>query len=209
MKQRIFQKLLGLAFILGPLLTLTAAFIWLAGIGVNPGIMQWGSSIEGLIGYFGFILLVPVFLALAYYLADYMPRFAAFISIIALIGFAGGGVMNMALRVTIYEFVNAGATEAILEQIVKNWEAGNSRGLLLIMTGPLGPISSILLGIGFLSKKIIPIPALFLLIAGLSFMAGQLLQISPSITYPFATACWAIALIPLGIKQITGKLLMD
>ena len=110
MKQNIFQKLLGLAFILGPLLTFGAAIIWLSGIGVNPGIMAWGSYIEGLIGYFGFILLVPVFLALAYYLADYMPRFAAFVAIIALIGFAGGGVMNMALRVTIHEFVNAGVT---------------------------------------------------------------------------------------------------
>lgn len=205
MKQTIFQKLLGMAFIFGPLLTLTAAIIWLSGIGVNPGIMAWGSYIEGIIGYFGFILLVPVFLSLAYYLADYMPRFAAFIAILALIGFAGGGVMNMALRVIVHEFVNAGATEAMFEQIVKNWEEGNSIGMILILTGPLGPLSSVLLGIGFLIKKVIRIPALLLLVAGLLFMSGQLLQLSPSITYPLATALWAIALIPLGIKLISGQ----
>ena len=205
MKRVIFQKLLGLAFIFGPLLTLAAAIIWLSGIGINPGMMAWGSYIEGLVGYFGFILLVPVFLALAYYLADYMPRFAAIIAIIALIGFAGGGVMNMALRVIIHEFVNAGATEAMFDQIVKNWEEGNSIGMILILTGPLGPLASLLLGIGFLIKKLIRITALLLLMAGILFMSGQLLQISPSITYPLATALWAIAIIPLGIKIIQGQ----
>lgn len=205
MNKIIFRKLLGWAFILGPLLTLLASLVWLIGLGVNPGVMAWGSYLEGLIGYFGFILLIPVFLALAYYLGKYVPRYAAIVSVIALIGFAGGGVMNMVFRVIIHDFVNVGVTENMLAQMVKNWEEGNALALILILTGPFGPISSIMLGIGFLINKLSRTQGWLFILAGLVFMSGQLFQILPEVGYPVGNFLWTIVLIPMGIKLISGQ----
>ena len=204
MQNRVFEKLLGWAFILGPLLTLLASFIWVMGVGINPGMMAWGSYIEGIVGYFGFIVMTPVFLALAYHLGRYLPRYAAIIAVIALIGFAGGGVMNMSSRVVIHDFVQVGVTEPMLAQMVNNWEEGNSLGLILILTGPFGPISSIMLGIGFLVGKVSRVKGWLLILAGIIFMSGQLFQIAPEFGYPVGNVLWLIALTPMGLKIISG-----
>ena len=47
-------------------LTARAAGLYVGRVGVNPGRMDWGSSVEGAIGFFSYLLLLPAFVALAH-----------------------------------------------------------------------------------------------------------------------------------------------
>lgn len=199
------RKLLGWAFILGPVLAAAAALIWVAGIGVNAGSMAWGSYVEGLIGYFGYILLTPVFLHLATMLGRDRPRLAAVAAVIALIGFAGGGVMNMAMRVLIHDLAVSGVPQTAFDEYTNRMMAGSVLSLALIMTGPLGPISASLLGFGFLRSGRLGWRGWALLASGLIFMTGQLFQQLPEITYVGASVLWAVILVPMGMRMLREK----
>ena len=197
-------RLLGIAFLLGPLLTLIAGVVYVLGIDRNPGVMSWGSSLEGLIGFFGFILLVPVFMALANHLGYSMPKLGALTLITALIGFAGGGVMNMTLRVLVPDLMDAGVTLAMFDALAENAMNNNALSNILIMTGPLGPLTSLLIGIGFLISKQLRSTGWLLLVAGLLFVLGQGMQIAADINYPLALLLWAVALVPIGLRLLRG-----
>jgi hypothetical protein len=164
--------------------------------------MAWGSYVEGLVGYFGYILLTPVFLHLAAMLGRDRPKLAAVITVLALIGFAGGGVMNMSMRVFIHDLAISGTPQAVFDEYTSRMIAGSVLSLVLIMTGPLGPISASLLGYGFVRSGRLGWRGWGLLASGLIFMTGQLFQLLPEVTYVGATVLWTLILIPMGIRII-------
>jgi len=164
-------------------------------------------QVEGYIGFYGFIMLIPVFLTMTDWLGQSMPKLAAFISVIALIGFAGGGVMQMVLRTIIAELVSVGVTAAMFEQLQANFESGQSPLILLILMGPLIPLSSLLLGIGFLLAKQLRWQAWLFVASGVLFLTGQFFVVATEITYTLAMLLWAVIFIPLGLRFLRGDVL--
>jgi len=203
--QHIRDRAIGVAYVLGPTLLVISASCLLLDIGRNPGAMSWGSSTEGVIGFYGFILLVPVFLSLADYLGHCKPKLAIVVSALALVGFAGGGVFNMTIRAVIPDLMAVGMTESMTDQLQARIESGQGTLIPLVLTGPLVPISSILLGIGLLLAGRIRARAWLLIAAGALFMMGQLLLVWTEFMYILALAMWAVALIPIGVSLLRGN----
>jgi hypothetical protein len=149
--------------------------------------------------------MVPVFLSLASSLGQSRPRLAAVAAVIALVGFAGGGVMNMTLRVTGGALADVGVTGATFDALQAEFEAGTSILLPLLMTGPLAPLASLLLGIGFLLAHRLRLQAWLLILGGLLLPAGQLFLIATDATYTAALVLWAVALVPLGLRMLRAN----
>lgn len=200
--ERVRRRLLAMAFVGGPMLMLASAVALISGIGRSSGATGYGSPLEGLIGFFGFVVMVPVFVTLADRLGHHKPRLAAVAVVTALVGFAGGGVMQMTMRVMSGEFARLGVAETVFEQTQTDLEAGRSLLIVLIAMGPLVPITSILLGIGFLLAKRIQLQAWLLTFAGVSFLSGQLLLVATDVTYTLALFLWAVALVPMGYRAL-------
>lgn len=199
---RMRHRLVAVAFVAGPLLMLASAAALLSGVGRDEGVTGYGSTLEGLIGFFGFVVLVPVFISLADLLGTHRPRLAIVAAITGLIGFAGGGVMQMTMRVMNGEFLRLGVSESVFEQAQAELEAGSSILLVLIATGPLVPLTSFLLGIGFLLTGRFRVQGWLLATAGVSFLSGQFFLVATDLTYTLALALWAAALIPMGVRML-------
>ena len=198
--ERTKQRLVGAAFVAGPLLLIVSAIVLLADIGRGPGSADYGSSVEGVVGFFGFLLLVPVFLTLASRLGPTHPRLAVAALVASLVGIAGGGLTNMVLRVTTGALVEVGVTAATFDALQADLEAGSTILMWLIWTGPVGPLASILIGIGLLRSGQ-PRPQAWLMIAaGVFLPMGQLFLIAPDVMYSLALVMWAAALVPEGVQ---------
>lgn len=196
------QRLLGTAYVAGPLLLVTSALVLVADIGRNPGAGDYGSDVEGVVGYFGFVLMVPVFLSLAATLGQWRPRLAALAAVTALLGIAGGAVMNMTLRVASGALSDVGVTAATFDALQAEFEAGTSVMMPLLLTGPLGPLAAFLLGIGFLHARQLRPQAWLLLLGGVLLPAGQLFMVATDATYTAALVLWAVALVPMGVRML-------
>ncbi len=81
------QKALGLAFILGPILLTAAAITFVMGINVTPDGV--GSVTEGVIGFYGTVLFILIYLELARLLGQKAPRYGMFCALTGLLGTAG------------------------------------------------------------------------------------------------------------------------
>lgn len=200
--EAIRRRLVGVAYVLGPLLLVASAMVLIADVGRNPGAGAYGSDIEGLIGYFGFVLMVPVFLSLAATLGQWRPRLAAVAAVIVLLGIAGGGVMNMTLRVATGALVDVGVTPATFDALQAEFEAGTSVMMPLLLTGPLGPLAALLLGIGLLHAGRLRPQAWLLVLGGVLLPAGQLFMVATDVTYTAALVLWALALVPMGVRML-------
>lgn len=108
----------------------------------------------------------------------------------------------MTMRVMNGEFLRLGVAESVFQQAQADLESGSSVILVLIATGPLVPLTSLLLGVGFLLAGRLRPQGWLLTIAGVSFLSGQLFLIATDLTYTFALALWAAALIPMGVRML-------
>lgn len=194
-----WRTMLGTAYVLGPIITLASALAVLVG-GRNPEPMDYGSATEGLVGIVGFTLLVPVFMHLAGGLHPVRPRLATITVVTALLGFAGGGVYQMAMRVLIRVFVDASVDRSVLQTIVDDAEAGTTTTLLAGGLGPLIPLTSIAIGVGYVRGRSDARLGWLLTVAGVLFLAGQALVIATEVTYTAALVLWTLALVPIGLE---------
>jgi hypothetical protein len=202
--RRSSQQLLGAAYVAGPLVMVGSVAAFLFG-GRNPEPADWGSGVEGLLGIVGFSVLVPVFVHLAHLLGSHAPRLAVAALITAVLGFAGGGVYQMTMRVMIAGFVDHGLDTSVLQSITDDAEAGSTATLLAVGFGPLVPITSVLVGIGYVRTKLDHRLGWLLAIAGTLLFAGQALVIATEVTYGTAVVLWAVALVPIGARMITAQ----
>lgn len=193
-------QLLAGAYICGPLVMLASVSAFLFG-GRMPEPADYGSGVEGLIGVIGFALLVPVFMHLADGLGESMPRLATASLIVALLGFAGGGVYQMSSRVTLDLALKYGFDPDMLQRAIDDAEAGSVTTFLVIFIGPLVPISSLLVGIGYIRSRLDRRVGWLLTASGALTLTGQLLVIATEVTYTAALVLWAVALVPVGRRM--------
>ena len=199
--QKLLQKVLGLAFILGPALFTTAAITFVLGINVTPDGV--GSVTEGVIGYYGAILFILIYLDLARLLGQKAPYFGIFCALTGLLG-AACGVMAMGDRIQRGILVAAGVDEALYQTI----RATETPALLAIgLVCLFFPLTSIFLGAGFLRTKTIPAwAAIALILAGICFAGGQATetQFGLTVLYPLSGILWLAALAPIGLRYLAA-----
>ncbi|MCL4262282.1 MAG: hypothetical protein KJ069_03675 [Anaerolineae bacterium] len=139
------QRLLGLAFIVGPLLLITAALTFLSGIGLSShGVSSW---VEGVLMALAFLLFVPIYLHLARVLGQRAPRLGLICTVTGL----GIGLSMVPASIRL--------TQAGLDQIgvdVALFSLQPPGQVVLVLWTGLGLLTTILLGIGFLVKGGLP-----------------------------------------------------
>lgn len=192
------KLLLQVSYVLAPALLAASAFSFVAGITlIPPGITGY---VEGVLGCFALMLFVPVYLDLGCRLTQKKKILGAFALICGLAGSVTGYGMEL-LRVTEYSLRLHGAGDAIWQ----NWYANMGMEYIAVaIWGPLFPITSVLLGIGFLQTKQFPRWINFLLIlAGIGFPLAQVLELpwALRITYPAATLCWLVSLSTIALRH--------
>jgi len=195
------QRGVGLALILGPALFLAAALTFVLGIGATPDGV--GRVTEGVIGYFGVICFLVVFLELARRLGQTLPAFGLVCATTGLLG-AAGAVLAYGARI-FYGFTVAAGVDAVIYQAVH--EAMIPDLAAVAITAPLFPLTSILLGIGLLRTYSMARRAAFLLIlAGLCFAGAHMTETAFGLTvlYPLSGILWLAALAPVGWPMLSG-----
>ena len=195
------QKALGLAFVLGPILFIAAALTFVLGIDVTPDGV--GSVTEGIIGYYGAILFIVIYLELARLLGQKAPYFGIFCALTGLLG-AACGVMAMGNRIQRGVLVAAGVEGELYQTIMATeTPAFLAIGLVCLFF----PLTSIFLGSGFLRTKTIPAwAAIALILAGLCFAGAQVTEteFGLNVLYPLSGILWLAALAPMGLRYLAG-----
>jgi hypothetical protein len=191
------RRFVGASYLAAPLLMATAAFLFVADVGVDPAPFDDGSWIEGVVGVFALAAFVPVYLALAHRLSVHRPRLAGVARVTGLIG-AVTGVVWESLRVISHAMVEVGVTpdqaeEFLDELLVYSWP---------LTVSVLFPLTSVALGIGFLRGGLPRWQAMALMGGGLGFVSAQALVLAIDVTYPIGAALWVVALVPLGIDTL-------
>ncbi len=189
-------RLLATAFVAGPALLLLAALSYTLGVGlIPPGLTSW---VEGILGSYALAFFVLIYLELSRRLSATHPRLAAFTSVTGLFGAVTGFALEF-LRVVEHSLRLHGAGDAIWQSYYQHpsWQM-----LAVGLLGPLFPLTSILLGIGFLRAGTLPRPrAAALLAAGILFPLAQVFEIPIALRvgYPLAALLWLVALAPVGV----------
>ncbi|MCC7503719.1 MAG: hypothetical protein IT259_00400 [Saprospiraceae bacterium] len=196
------QKLLRIAFVLGPFLLVLSALSFVLGIGlIPPGIT---SFVEGIFGSFALILFVPVYLQLSAMLSRTHKILGSVTSVTGLAGAVVGFSMEF-MRVIEYSLRQYGAGDGVWASF---YGQPNAEFLLIALMGPLFPITSVLLGIGFWQAKSLPRwIAACLLAAGIGFPLAQVLELewAPKVTYPMACILWLLSLSVVGLRFLSDK----
>jgi hypothetical protein len=195
------RKLLMLAYWTGPLLLLASAITFRLGIGLIPPGKT--SYVEGLLGCYGIMCLVPVYLHLSGRLSLQSPTLGAITSITGLCGSVAGVAMEYT-RVLEFTLRRHGASDTV-------WSAfyldPGGEMLMFALLGPLFPLTSLLLGIGFLRSRLLPRwVCVALILSGIFFPIGQVLEleIGLKVFYPLACLLWAVALPYTGSILLSG-----
>ena len=198
--QMLQQKAVGLAFILGPLLLMIGAIIYLLGIGLSPN--RYHSWVEGIFMSYGIMLMIPIYFELARILGQRAPIFGI---ICAITGLGWGiGVMGATNRLMQVELVRVGLEQDIFDLF-------NHPGWTpIIIWMMLGLFTTFFLGIGLLWKGGIPRwSAVLLIIAPFSFILGQataeeLGLFGVTVFYPLWCLILLVALAPIGLRYLAG-----
>jgi hypothetical protein len=183
------NQLLRFAFITGPLLMVAASAVCVAGIGTaNPASANY---VEGIIGCYGIVLFIPIYWELSRRLSFVKNRLATFTYITGLLGPATG-FTHMYTRIFEYELRLHGAGDAVWQSFYTN---PGGELLSVALLGPLFPLTSILLGIGFLiTRQLQRWLAACLVFAGILFPAAMISE-SPVLmrtAYPAACGLWLL-----------------
>lgn len=196
--QTLQQKMVGLAFILGPLLTIIGSVAYMLGIGRSP--LSPYSWVDGIFMAYGFLIMIPVVLELSRILGQRAPIFGA---ICAILGLGWGiSIIPAATRTMQAGMINAGMDESISTIL----EA--MPGLLaLMLPSLLSIVGFLLLGGGLLWKGGIPRWAAGLLVAGSIFFFGGVLGGTESIEKILTILShvfFLVALAPIGLRYLAG-----
>ena len=191
------RTLLRIAFVLGPALLLLAAIVYRLGVGLLPPGNT--SHVEGAIGSYALALFVPIYLHLSGRLAATNRTLGAITTITGLFGAVAGFAM-MYTRVLEQDLRARGVGDEVWSSF---YHGPSGEYLAVALLGPLFPLTSILLGIGFLRSRTLPAwVAGALVIAGISFPLGQVLEwnVGLAVFYPLACLLSAIALPAAGAR---------
>lgn len=202
MQPSVQYRLLKAAFVAGPILLFVSAMSFALGIGIlPPGNSSW---VEGLFGSFALMLFVPVYLSLAGKLSETHRTFGAITTITGLCGAVTGFSLEL-LRVIEFGLRQHGVGDTVFQSYYANpgWEF-----LSVALLGPLFPVTSIILGTGFLKSKTLPVwSAAGLIVAGIFFPLAQVLEWEWGfkVTYPMACTIWAVVLPYAGLHHVHPK----
>ncbi len=193
------QQLLKAAFIIGPALLVLSALSFVAGIGlIPPGITSY---VEGIFGSFALIFFVPIYLYLGNELWNYKRVLGSIATITGLLGSVVGFGMEF-MRVTEYALRQHGATDEVFASFYHN---PGGVYLSVALAGPLFPLTSVLLGAGFLRAKAYPAwVCMLLMTAGVFFPIAQVLELewALKITYPLACLFWLVVCSWIAMRRI-------
>lgn len=196
------KNLLRIAFIAGPFLLLLSALSFVFGIGlIPPGITSY---VEGIFGSYALILFVPIYLHLAGILSQSNKTLGTVTTITGLAGSVVGFSMEF-IRVIEFALRQHGAGDAVWQSF---YTSPNGEFLMIALMGPLFPITSLLLGIGFFRAQTFPTwVAVALMAAGIGFPLAQVLELewALKVTYPMACMLWFVALSFIGIRHLGGR----
>ncbi|MCA9874652.1 MAG: hypothetical protein KC441_13375 [Anaerolineales bacterium] len=200
--QNLYQKFLGIAFIVGPLLFVLAALVFTL-ITMQLGFeleAQEQLYIEGIIMSYAVILFIPIYLELARLLGQRYPRYGLICAVLGLFGMATA-VLAATARIWQLTFLRAGVNESVWDLIETTPEM-----MPIALLAPFGPLTTLLLGIGLLRVPTFPRwSALLLIVGGISFVLAQAAGIAIAFFYPLATIAWFVALAPLGWRIWAGR----
>lgn len=192
------HKLLGLAFIVGPLLLVSAAFTFRLGIGLTSyGVSSW---VEGVLMTLAFLIFVPIYLHLARIMGQRAPRLGLVCTITGL--GIGLGMVPASIRLTQVGLDQLGVDVAV-------FSLQPPGQMVLVLWMGLGLLTTILLGIGFLVKGGLPRwTAVLLILAPIVFMMGQggdesIAAWQINIMYPLACILYFAAFAPIGWRYLT------
>ena len=200
--QNLYQKFLGIAFIVGPLIFLLAALEFVritAQLGFELAAQEQLYR-EGILMSYAVILFIPIYLELARLLGQDFPRYAIVCAVLGLFGMAVAIVAATA-RIWQLTFINAGVNESVWDLL-----AGTPQIMAVALLGPLGPLTSLLLGICLLRVPTFSRwQAALLIVAGIAFVMAQAGGVAINFLYPLATVAWFVALTPMGWRILMGK----
>lgn len=192
------HKLLGLAFIVGPLLLVSAALAFRLGIGISShGVSSW---VEGVLMTLAFLIFVPIYLHLARIMGQRAPRLGLVCTITGL--GIGLGMVPASVRI-----MQAGLDQLGVDVAVFSLQSPGQMVLVLWMA--LGLFTTIFLGVGFLVKGGLPRwTAVLLILAPIVFMMGQggdesIAAWQINIMYPLACLLYFAAFAPIGWRYLT------
>jgi hypothetical protein len=199
------KTLLRSAFIAGPALLTASAISFAAGITIiPPGITGYW---EGVLGCFALMLFVPIYLELGKRLTERKKILGSLALVAGLAGAVTGYGMEL-LRVIEYSMRMHGAGD----EVWRSWYANMGMEYISVaIFGPLFPITSIILGIGFLLTRQFPAwVSLLLILSGIGFPLAQVLGLDWALkfTYPLACLLWLVALSAIALKYFepsTGR----
>lgn len=181
------HKMYGVSLILAPLLQFISGFFW-----VNKEYGVVGGTLLVLSIFFW----IPSLIALFDLVKNKMPDYAAWGLIIAIVGFISGS--NFAMVGVMSEIFGI-SHETYLKQF-ENYKV--SSGILLFQTGPLAPLSLIVLGIVLLRTKSVDVfIAILIIIGAVLFPIARI-----SRTEWIAHVCDVFLLVPfsvLGMRILT------
>jgi hypothetical protein len=193
------RKAIGIAFILGPVLLLIAALTFAAGIGRNPNDLD--SYVEGVFGFYAFLLFIPIWITLAKIIGRTYPKFGIFLTVMGTFS-AAAGTVPMTNRM-----MQKGLTDRGID--LEIWELMEQPLLMaaIMPTAPMFAIYSALFGIGLLLTRTFDRWVGAALIAAMpSFVLAQAGGVAVSITWTLTAALYVVALAPLGLRILrTGS----
>jgi hypothetical protein len=186
------RQMVRLAFIAGPILMLAASLIFATGFGMKPG--EKSNYLEGIVGCYGIVLFIPVYWELGRVLGQRKKILAGITYITGLLGPATG-FTHMYTRIFEYELRLHGAGDQVWQSFYSN---PGGELLSVALMGPLYPLTSLLLGIGFLITRQIKVwMSLGLILAGILFPAAMVTgdPVLLQTVYPAACALWTLVLV--------------
>ena len=189
--QERWQKFLGFAFIVGPLLYLIGSlFMPLGNLGIG-----------GMIAPFGVALLIPVFMEMGRWIGQAQPRFGFVCTVLALLTTAGNTAAMFAWA-TGEALTN---DLALTSDEVWLYSSNDPYIFAFSLMAVLFPIMTILMAVGLWRNGIGPrwIPALFVL-GGIGFLVFVVGGYMEQTMFPVPVFIWLVALAPMGWRILTG-----
>lgn len=191
------HAIIKFSFFAGPILLFISAMTFALGIGlIPPGITSY---IEGIFGSFALIFFVPIYLELSRQISATHKKLGIVTAFTGLFG-SVVGMSHEYFRVIEWTLRARGAGDEVWAAFYSN---PGFEYLVVGLLGPLFPITSIILGAGFLKAKTLPAwIAAFLIAAGIGFPLAQVVgwEVGLKVTYPLAALLWMISLVYVGMK---------